>query len=294
MAIKHYLITRFNVPINFMLTKQLEAIDITRDEQYLDKRFKLFAEYTVPSVSAQTFKEFVWYIFFSEHTPQKYRPYIAELAANNHNFIPVYLKTAETYTSYLKNVFAKENAETIVQTRIDNDDAINITFIENVQNYVRKQDCNKNEYVLVFLNGVQYEYKNKILSKYIFPNNHFNTLVTINNGVNTKVLFDYNHMKIDNYFEVISIDNEKPMWLEGVHESNISNRMHTKANSILVDMDLGKEFGLTKLESERNKFKADSYIRTNKFRNAIRLFRQYGIKKTFAKLRQKIADKKQK
>lgn len=293
MSVKHYLITRFNVPINFMLPKQLDTIDITRNEEYLDKRFKLFSEYTVPSVCAQTCKNFIWYVFFSEHTPQKYRGYISKIAEENKNFLPVYLKTEETYTQYLKKVFAGEQANILVQTRIDNDDAININFIENVQKHIN--DCpDFDEFVLIFLNGVQYEYQTKILSSYYFPNNHFNSLIARNSGKDTKVLFDYNHMKIDNYFYMISLENTEPMWLEGVHESNISNRMHTKSDSILMDIDLGKEFGLESLENERNKAKAESYVRKNKVRNAFRLFKQYGIKKTWLKFKQKFADKMKK
>ena len=79
-SFQQYIITRFNVPIVTMLTKQLDAIDVTTDEKYLDKRFSLFEKYTVPSMLNQTNKDFMWIILFSDKTPAKYQSRMRKIA----------------------------------------------------------------------------------------------------------------------------------------------------------------------------------------------------------------------
>lgn len=68
--VAHIILTRFNVP-----TKGREA-DVRARNGWLERRFQLFDQYCLPSVSAQTVRDFRWIIYFDRATPALFRAQI--------------------------------------------------------------------------------------------------------------------------------------------------------------------------------------------------------------------------
>ncbi len=284
MRYKHFLLTRFNIRIASMLTKKLDAIDISRDEEYLEERFRLFFDYTVPSIKGQTVKSFVWLVLFSDNTPDRFKERIRMLEDELDIFKPIFVKDTESADSLLNKELTKYETDICITSRVDNDDALALNFIETVREYVSKNADSR--YALIFNNGYQYEEKNGIVSKYRFPKNHFSTLITpYEKEVDT--ILNYGHMDIQEKVNVVEIDNTSPLWLEVVHGTNVSNRMHTNGDSIVKDSDALQIFGIMS-KNIRVPKSAKLYAYFNKPANAIRLIKQYGIKKTIAKVFEKI------
>ena len=67
--VRHYLLTRFNLPL---WNKDKRGL-ATRDEAWLEDRFRLFEQYTLPSVLQQSCKDFTWVVLFDGDTPPVYR-----------------------------------------------------------------------------------------------------------------------------------------------------------------------------------------------------------------------------
>ncbi len=58
LPLRHYLLTRFNLPL---WNKDKHGL-ATRDEAWLENRCRLFEQYTLPSVQQQSCKDFVWVV----------------------------------------------------------------------------------------------------------------------------------------------------------------------------------------------------------------------------------------
>lgn len=231
MEISHYIITRFNIRIPSSLTRQLQTIDVTRDEEYLEDRFKLFFEYTVPSVLQQSDKGFVWILMFSANTPQQFKNRIATLERENPFIKTLYIADDENCNDILENYILERHKNIIVTSRLDNDDAIHRDYVKEIHTVILQQEIQ--EFALIFNNGCQYDETHKFLSKYHFPKNHFSTLVEVGNKDKIKTILRFNHMEIGNNVNTVELNNDIPMWLEVVHATNVSNRMHSKIGGCL-------------------------------------------------------------
>ncbi len=284
----HYLITRFNVRMDTMLTNQLDQIDITSDEEYLEERFRLFFCYTVPSVIAQTDRNFKWIILLSSNTPEIFKERISKLVISQNDLIvPLYITDNENYLNVL-NKYICINTETdiYITSRVDNDDALNVCYIEKVHEFVASHPLS--EYALVFDNGYQLNEKNDFAVLYYFPTNHFSSLVSVHDKERIKTVIEFNHMEIGRNFNVINVNNSNPMWLEVIHQTNVTNRMHIKLNSYVLDKNALRCFGLDKQIIEISVFKKIVILCLQRIINLVRLFEQYGIKKSLKKIVLKI------
>lgn len=242
---KHYLITRFNIRIASMLTKQLDAIDISRDEEYLENRFRLFFSYTVPSVIGQTNKDFKWIVLFSDNTPSKFRDRMRQLTRQYPFIVALYIKDDENSSDILNDYILREKCEWIISSRLDNDDALATTYIESVQQYFSKNGGRK--YALIFNDGYQYEEKSRVTARYHFPKNHFSSLLSEYCPIPDNIL-NYGHMDIDKKIKLKEVNTEEPKWMEIVHGTNVTNRMHFSWKDVITDKSKLAQFGLSGIE----------------------------------------------
>ncbi|WP_443688946.1 glycosyltransferase, partial [Paraprevotella xylaniphila] len=85
--VRHYLLTRFNLPL---WNKDKRGL-VTRDEVWLEDRCRLFEQYTLPSVLQQSCKDFTWVVLFDGDTPPVYRERVKGWAERCENFkyVPV-------------------------------------------------------------------------------------------------------------------------------------------------------------------------------------------------------------
>lgn len=285
-TINHYLLTRFNVRMDTMLTIQLDKKDITKDTNYLEERFRLFFKYTVPSVLNQTDLEFSWIILLSDNTPRQFKNRLKILEKEHNNIICLYIRDDEDYYEVLNSYFQNSRSDWYITSRVDNDDALCKDYIKTVKQYLLSQTmeiC-----VLSFNNGLQYSEQDGYLCKYSFPSNHFTSMLSPY-SINVDTIISHGHMDIGQLYKINNIDNDEPMWLEVVHETNITNRMHFHAKDLIENDQLIKQFNVDiKLKHINNKKMTEI---GQKFKNTIRLFRQYGISKTFMKISSKIKKK---
>jgi len=126
---EHLLLTRFNVPFD-PWQRDRRAVPV-RSDAWLEHRFGLFERFCLPSVRAQSLREFRWLVFFDERTPERFRRRAEACAAK----APFELRFAAHYRELVPQVVAalRPDTRSLCTTRLDNDDALQRGALARVQ-----------------------------------------------------------------------------------------------------------------------------------------------------------------
>lgn len=212
---KHYLITRFNVKLY-----RKEGEPASASEEWLANRFVLFEKYTLPSIKNQACKDFKWLVLFDADTPDKYKRKIEEYSLSLPQFTPIYVTgspsemCSEIVLDYINNDNPKEY---LITTRIDNDDVIHRDYMRNIQKAFKPAE---NTFV-TFRSGLQYVESTNSMIKFNYIKNHYVSRVERSATAESVMC---NHTKIHKLGR-LEIHNDKYMWVEIVHGSNVANAM---------------------------------------------------------------------
>lgn len=253
MSLQTYIITRFNLPLRFEKNKNgisNVAAGCCTDCDYLEKRMMLFKKFTFPSVKGQINQNFKWLCLFDDRTPEMIKEQIRLLEEDYDNFVPVFLGEEEgTHSAlFLKNFLSKQadSNEKIVTVRLDNDDAIGKRYIEEVTNYVEKNDlC---DCAINFVYGVNLYLERRVMKTRYAENNHFYAMVASKESTYLHP-FEFSHVNLTEKMKVINIGKrEYPVWMEVIHDSNYANG--TSKNSTAKQILSGYELGLGNEERE--------------------------------------------
>lgn len=127
----HLVITRFNVRTKF-------AGEAPPTAGWLADRFKLFDQFCWPSLRSQTNQNFTWLVLFDTETPQDFRKKIDSYAAQWSNFRPCYVDNWHALClDTLVKPYLDGDAQYLVTSRIDNDDALGREYINVVQTHAK-------------------------------------------------------------------------------------------------------------------------------------------------------------
>lgn len=94
-------------------------------------------------------------------------------------------------------------------------------------------------------------------------------------------ILDYNHVEVDRYFDVVAINNDKPLWLEVIHSSNVSNCMRNHVNTITSYTSFKELFSID-LNVENSRIKNNLYVKFGRILNLFRRLKQHGFKWVFS------------
>lgn len=250
---KHFLITFFNLKI----WKEDKTHHATQTPEWLEERFRLFEEFCLPSVERQTNKNFIWLCLFDKDTPAEFKQRVDGYAQKIAQMRPCYYSADEAseYLSKDEKVRSRfirttvrelldDDDEFVITSNLDNDDALNVDYIERVQ---RQFLADRRHTLYSFVRGMQYFVKLDAVVAMRYPHNHFLTLVEDAKSDFRTVKF-YTHGKARKVLPNVDIT-DKAYWLEVVHGHNISNDLRitsrVKYSPCLGAVDLGN-FGLDK------------------------------------------------
>jgi len=230
---KHFILTRFNL-IN---EQQYDvSYDYVNSDEYLLERFRLFELFCFPSVSGQTNKNFTWLVLFNDKLPGKWKNKCEDYKKKCPNFEPRYLSAVETreWKNMLNKLILDEidDCDFVLTTRLDNDDAIYLSFVDSIQKYFLE---NQEEAIINYADGLQYIPKYNILKNTTFPKSHFNTLIEKNTS-NLQTVLSFAHSELSNSFNSVFLKEKTPMWLEVIHSTNVVNTTFFQINNLLNDL----------------------------------------------------------
>jgi hypothetical protein len=213
-AFEQVLLTRFNV----RYVDDLNAPSIGTDPDWLARRFQLFERYCLPSVIAQSQQNFSWIIFFDDATPPEFAERARELSDLRARTHPVFCGALpiEKVRDAIKGVFTVE-PDWLVTSRLDNDDALHVDFISTLQRVQRFEQAE----VLNCPNGVILHGRNAYRRR--DTSNAFIALAEPYIGFKS-VFSILRHVYAKESYPVRQLDGP-PMWLQVIHDSNISNRV---------------------------------------------------------------------
>ena len=192
---KHFLITRFNYPVRY---------------KHLKERIRLFNQFTLPSIKAQTSQNFEWLILGNPpiDLPENGRfiksQNVIEKGITGRGPCP--------YMAYIKA--ATKDVDLILMTRLDNDDILMPTYMEDM-------------YALADRAGHVYEFKGYRLDLrngtfYIDTRHRANVtspfITVASTPSNLKSVYSHNHGHMWKYFDLI-ID-PKINWVQVIHNTN--------------------------------------------------------------------------
>ena len=243
--INHFIVTHFNIPIytEFQSVRNSKT-DFIRDEEYLDYRFALFEKYNLASIGNQTFKDFKWIVLFHEDTPQKYKEKMKNYQQQVVQFCPYFLNDEESknHLSYVKNIINNtiDTSKKVFVTRTDNDDAFHERYLEEIQR-IASQQTYTGTYVINYSSGLVHLQSTKYTRRVEYPDNHFLTVISDAPDIITP--YDYGHSEFSKKLDLCNVSDPKnPMWLEIVHDKNVTNRVMIQIFRGVVNSKIFEQF----------------------------------------------------
>ncbi len=209
----HFILTRFNLNVAY-------APSETRlDPAWLHHRFELFDSFCYPSVHGQSTQNFKWLVFFDCDTPLIFKEKVTGYSRWE-NFVPVYISAAtEEYDRNMRDEIRtrlSDRAQFVVTTRLDNDDALDIRFVETLQKIVTDKRDDDPEFIN-FTSGYMWSRSTSKLYRNKSQSNMFMSFVE--RADNFKTIYSVDHRQAAAVAPVREVM-IAPLWLEVVHERN--------------------------------------------------------------------------
>jgi len=212
--IDHFILTRFNVKVAYA------DLGTRLDPAWLRHRFELFDRFCYPSVCGQSNQNFRWLVLFDSDTPPIFKEKVKDYSKWN-NFIPVYMTASNgerrKITREVIMGYMADGVERIITTRLDNDDAIHRDFVQTLHDSVHD---NTVEFINFTYGYVWHQSKIYLTAQ---ASNPFISLVEKADGFRT-VYSGVEHTRLSTVAPIREIMVE-PLWLQVVHERNVSNRV---------------------------------------------------------------------
>lgn len=212
-GVEHVIMTRFN-----LATPGREST-LRNRPGWLAERFDLFERYCLPAIAGQTNQNFHWVIYFDAATPAPFRDRI-EACRRVFPFIPYFtgLFPAEGWPRSIHECFDFA-PRLLLTTRVDNDDALALDYVDRVQQAVSAHDMAPGGYN--FTNG--YVMGRGAVYRMTHPTNaFFSFLAPYTDDVITAPSIA--HMDLARHGPVTQIGGAGA-WMQVVHGGNVSNKI---------------------------------------------------------------------
>lgn len=208
----HVVLTRFNI------ASPGREVAIRNSPGWLDRRFELFERYCLPSMAGQANRDFRWIIFFDKDTPDIFKERV-ERDREIFPFEPHYVGVfAGSNMGEVVRPLVPADETMILTTRFDNDDAVSTDFINRIQQAARGQPAGT---VLNFTNGIAM--RDGRLYHASDRSNPFTTLVE-HEPSRVETIWAARHHELGAKFSIQQVGG-KPVWLQVVHDENVTNRI---------------------------------------------------------------------
>jgi len=219
----HYLVTRFNVPVESWLHDH--SGNITRDENWFRHRLDLFQKFCVPSVLGQSVSNFQWIIYCDRATPAVQLKSIEASVQDVPNVQIRFVENLHQLVVDFKMLLSQSGTSMVISSRLDNDDAIGNDFIMLIQEVAE----GKENAVINFDGGLFYDQDHKVMTRLKSETtNPFISLVEkCTSSGNLVTTLGFHHYEIPSGFKVIHV-HDGFHWLRIIHSRNVRSTMKGK------------------------------------------------------------------
>lgn len=226
--LKHYIVVRFNLGL-YRLNGRTPA-------QWFENRITIFNSVSLPSLCNQTNHNFVLVLLVDPEMPKKHWAIISktlESAPGDFQRIVMSIPLSDDwrpkryserwtceidYTPFITLI--QHDSKAVLQTRLDNDDALMPNAVDLIQQSVSSQS---HAYCVDFLKGYVIDTGNKKA----FTAHHKKGTPFISlyqpSSEKMKCIYDLTHQKIALVYPCMEFIER--MWVMNIHENNVSNRL---------------------------------------------------------------------
>ncbi|MGP1255098.1 MAG: glycosyltransferase [Kiloniellales bacterium] len=212
--IPHFILTRFNVLKKEQTQSDAPGLD------WLTHRFDLFEKFCLPSVLSQSESDFRWLIYFDKETPSQFQARVRSYTDNRivPRFVPPGGATLDKVTQHIRFEL-RNQTEWLLTTRLDNDDAIARDFCSKLRDNIESLEPQ----ALNFPNGVIYAN-----GRVFTHSDHSNAFISaLERTSDFKTAWFGYHTEVSKFLPIKQVPT-LPMWMQVVHEKNISNVVRGK------------------------------------------------------------------
>lgn len=237
MIIKHFILTRFNL---LLWNRDKEGKKV-RTKKWLEHRFLLFERYCLPSVKGQTCKDFEWIVLFDSTTPEQFKQMITEYQKVCPQLVPVFVEPEKGRLFaqiFMEEVIKRINKGTrVLTTYLDNDDALNKRFVEDLQQRVSTMS---DRTFVFYSDGLQFYTDHKYLMQIRYKRNHFASVIECDEPSEIKTIYGYGSHYYINQIKGAKIEyvDNLPMWCEVIHEKNMGNDAYFLKAKMISDKEM--------------------------------------------------------
>lgn len=241
--LQHFILTRFNL----LLWQRDKEGQKVRTMKWLDHRFTMFERFCLPSIKSQTCQDFEWIVLLDSMTPDRFKNKIAEYQKDYPQFVPVYFEPENGHLFpqiFRDEVVKRLTAKRVITSYLDNDDALNVRYVEDVQQ--RASSVSDGTFIN-YTDGCQYFSDYGYMMRIRYPRNHFVSLVEGGDHATVKTVFRYGGHYCIAKIDGVKIEHVKnlPMWCEVIHERNMGNDAYFIGAKMLKDKKtLRKNYGI--------------------------------------------------
>lgn len=210
-GVDHVLLTRFNLP-----SKGYESL-IRSQEGWLRGRMGLFERYCLPSIRNQSDKNFKWIIYFDPESPKWLMDRIREINSDG-VFSPVFRAevTGSELIDDIDRVVGRRN-DYLLTTNLDNDDGLAADFVSRI----RSVEPSVGSVAVYLTHGLIRSGTGAYL--HADPDNAFCSVLAPWSELKT-CWADW-HNLLGRSMPAVRLGGP-PAWLQVIHGSNVSNRVH--------------------------------------------------------------------
>lgn len=226
---RHFILTRFNIGIynSDIIDRSGRSVRESADE-WMEHRLKIFDSVCLPSIQAQTSQDFTWLVAFDQATPNSLREKIRAYQLSYPNFVPVFGQWQEKkgalwglfFNPFIASLVGGD-IDYLITTRVDNDDALNVRYIETIQ----EMFCGQKFSIINFPSGYCYHFGT--VYSYKHYRSPFLTLIEKIDRSGDAPAFhsvmSKMHTDFDDYSHGGKYFDFEPMWLQYIHARNVSN-----------------------------------------------------------------------
>ena len=231
----YVLVTRYNLPMRGELSR-------AEKQRWLDSRLRLFRDFCLTSVLAQTKKPDLWILGLDVDERDLVEP-VLDTIKGHPWMVPAWVgQTGSSKKGWSSAIRGEIRARFhdavshVALTRLDSDDALGRTYMQQVAEYSRMVARNRpelNEFWIAFPLGV--DYFNRRCYLHIYPGNAFQTVVLRRSEVRKRERFFVDHSTLlSGDYTVFLPATPVPMWLRNIHEGTILNARGREARLALV------------------------------------------------------------
>lgn len=232
----HVIVTRFNIPWR----KPDGQISIP-DDEWLKNRITLFEKFCLPSMAAQTSKNWRWVLYFGSYTKDIFRERIEHMLHRTNMQQQVILRyvdeAKQSYSDLQLLSNTDNNAPYQLTTRFDNDDAFHYQAMEKLQSFVHHTilaQPDLTQFAVNFMQGHQLSLQQSGTHTQVelfYSRQPSNPFISFAERRQSQLPLTVLHCMHTDYLLVpregrplMQIE-EQPYWLQVLHGGNLANRL---------------------------------------------------------------------